>query len=47
MVGIVFSFIMTVAIGSLLDCFIDGLNHQDSSNKDHNSINFTRDEHEH
>ena len=33
MVGIVFLFIMTVAIGGLLDCYIEGLNHQDSSEK--------------
>ena len=31
MVGIVFLFIMTVALGGLLDCYIEGLNHQDSS----------------
>ena len=29
MVGITFLFIMTVAIGSLLDCYIDGVNQKD------------------
>lgn len=31
MVGITFLFIMTVAIGSLLDCYIDGVNQKDWS----------------
>lgn len=29
MVGISFLFIMSLALGSLLDCYIEGLNHQD------------------
>ena len=34
MAGIVFLFVMTVALGSLADCYIDGVNQDDFPDED-------------
>lgn len=34
MAGIVFLFVMTVALGSLVDCYIEGVNRNDFPNED-------------